>query len=74
MLLTLHCCALNDHVLSDVADPSVYCARLDSIMLTWILGTLSPELHKIVRESTETTRQAWLAIEAQCNAPIFVKK
>jgi hypothetical protein len=42
MLLTLRRYALNDHVLSDVADPSVYWARLDSIVMTWILGTLSP--------------------------------
>jgi hypothetical protein len=65
VLLTLRHYALDDHVLSDVADPSVYWARLDSIMVTWILGTLSPELHEIVREPTETARQAWLAIEAQ---------
>jgi hypothetical protein len=57
VLLMLHRYAL--------ADPSVYWARLDSIVVTWILGTLSPELHEIVREPTETARQAWLAIEAQ---------
>jgi hypothetical protein len=38
---------------------------LDNNVVTWILSTLSPELHKIVWESTETTCQAWLAIEAQ---------
>jgi hypothetical protein len=65
VLLTLRRYALDDHVLSDVADPSVYWARLDSIVVTWILGTLSPELHEIVREPTETARQAWLVIEAQ---------
>jgi hypothetical protein len=32
---------------------------------TCILGTLSPELHEIVREPMETAWQAWLAIEAQ---------
>jgi hypothetical protein len=37
----------------------------DSIVVTWILGTLSLELHDIVREPTETARQAWLAIKAQ---------
>jgi hypothetical protein len=65
VLLTLRRYALDAHVLSDVADPSVYWARLDSIVVTWILGTLSPELHEIVREPMETARQAWLAIEAQ---------
>jgi hypothetical protein len=65
VLLTLHRYALDDHVLSDVADPSVYSARQDSIMVTWILGTLSCELHEIVPEPTETTHQARLTIEAQ---------
>jgi hypothetical protein len=65
MLLTLHRYAFDDHVLSDVADPSIYWARLDNIMVTWIIGTLSPELHEIIREPTETARQAWLTIEAQ---------
>jgi hypothetical protein len=65
VLLTLRRYALDDHVLSDVTDPSVYWARLGSIMVTWILGTLSPELHEIVREPTETAHQAWLMIEAQ---------
>jgi hypothetical protein len=58
VLLTLHRYALDDHVLSDVTDPSVYWARLDSIMVTWILGTLSLELHEIVREPTETAHQS----------------
>jgi hypothetical protein len=64
VLLTLYRYALNDHILSDVADPSVYWARLDNIMVTWILSTLSPKLHEIVREPTETARQAWFMIEA----------
>jgi hypothetical protein len=34
-------------------------------MVTCILDTLSPKLHEIVREPTETTCQAWLVIEAQ---------
>jgi hypothetical protein len=65
VLLTLCRYALDDQVLSDVVDPSIYWARLDSIVVTWILGTLSPELHEIVREPTEIARQAWLVIEAQ---------
>jgi hypothetical protein len=64
VLLTLHRYALDDHVLSDIADPSVYWARLDNIMVTWILGTLSLELHEIIQEPIETARQMWLAIEA----------
>jgi hypothetical protein len=65
VLLTLHRYALDDHILSDVADLSIYWARLNNIMVTWILGTLSPELHEIVWEPTNTARWAWLAIEAQ---------
>jgi hypothetical protein len=65
VLPMLHCYALDDHVLSDVADPSIYWARLDSIVVIWILGTLSPKLHEIIREPTETACQAWLAIETQ---------
>jgi hypothetical protein len=50
MFLTLHQYALDDYVLSDVADPSTYWARLDNIVVTWILDTLSPKLHEIVWE------------------------
>jgi hypothetical protein len=65
VLLTLSRYALDDHVLSDGADSYVYWARLDNIMVTWILGALSPELHEIVRKSIEIACQAWLTIEAQ---------
>jgi hypothetical protein len=65
MLLTLCHYALDDHILSDIADLSVYWARLDNIMVTWILGTLSPEFYEIIREPMETARQAWLMIQAQ---------
>jgi hypothetical protein len=34
VLLTLRLYALDDHVLSDVTDPSIYWARLDNIMVT----------------------------------------
>jgi hypothetical protein len=45
MLLTLRHYALDDHVLSDVAHLSIYWAKLDNIVVTWILSTLSPDLH-----------------------------
>jgi hypothetical protein len=48
VLLMLHCYTLDDHVLSDVIDLSIYWDRLDRIMVTWILDTLSPDLHEIV--------------------------
>jgi hypothetical protein len=57
--------ALDDHVLSDITDLFVDWARLNITMVTWILGTLSLELHEIIQEPAETTRQAWLTIEAQ---------
>jgi hypothetical protein len=34
-------------------------------VVTWILSTLSPKLHGIIWELTETARQASLTIEAQ---------
>jgi hypothetical protein len=65
VLLMLRCYALDDHVFSNIADSSIYWARLDNIMVTWILGTLSPKLHEFIRESMEIARQAWLVIEVQ---------
>jgi hypothetical protein len=65
VILTLRCYALDDHVLSDVSDLSVYWPRLDKIVVAWILGTLSPDLHGIVQELTEIARQVWFTIEAQ---------
>jgi hypothetical protein len=64
LLHTLCRYALDDHVISDIVNPSIYWARLDSIVVTWILSPFSPELHEIVQELTETTRQVWLMIEA----------
>jgi hypothetical protein len=64
VLLTLCRYTPDGHILSNVVDPSVYWASLDNIKVTWIIGTLSPELHEIIQELTETTRQAWLMIEA----------
>jgi hypothetical protein len=56
---------LDDHFLSDVTDISIYWARLDSIAVTWILDTLSLELHEIIRLQIETARRVWLALEGQ---------
>jgi hypothetical protein len=66
VLLTLRHYTLDDHVLVDastaVQTPSWL--RLDSIVLSWILGTISLDLHDLVRNTTDA-RQAWLALEAQ---------
>jgi hypothetical protein len=57
VLLMLRRYALDDHILSGITDPFIYWARLDIIVVTWILDTLSLELHEIVQEPTETARQ-----------------
>jgi hypothetical protein len=66
VLLTLRRYALDDHVLVDasvaVQTPSWLC--LDSIVLSWILGTISLDLHDLVRNSPNA-RRAWLALEGQ---------
>jgi uncharacterized membrane protein YgcG len=49
--------------------------RMDSVVLLWILGTLTVDLQATIRERGVTTRQAWLAIEDQflgnCEARIM---
>src|SRR6266508_3714854 len=64
VLLTLQRYALDDHVLTDVGYlPVPSCRRMDSVVLSWILGTITVELQDIVRERSGTAHQAWLAIE-----------
>jgi hypothetical protein len=55
VLLTLRCYALDDHVLVDVsiAVQTPSWLRLDSIVLSWILGTISLDLHDLVRNSPD---------------------
>jgi hypothetical protein len=65
VLLALRRYALDDHAHSDVVDLYVYWARLDNIVVIWILSTLSLELHEIVWELTETARRACIVIEAK---------
>jgi hypothetical protein len=66
VLLTLRRYALDDHVLIDasVAVQSPSWLRLNSIVLSWILGTISLDLHDLVRNSPDA-RRAWLALEEQ---------
>jgi hypothetical protein len=62
VLLTLRRYALDDHVLVDastVVQTPWLC--LDSIVLSWILWTISLDLHDLVRNTTDA-RQAWLAL------------
>jgi hypothetical protein len=69
VLLTPRRYAIDGHVLSNITDSSVYWTRLDNIVVIWILGTLSPELHEIVRKLTEiacsTTRRQVPRLQAR---------
>jgi hypothetical protein len=50
VLLTLHRYALDDHVLTDAMVSTHAWSRMDSVALTWILGTLKVEMQDNVRE------------------------
>jgi hypothetical protein len=39
--------------------------RLDSVVLSWIFGTISLDLQNLVRTRDGTARQAWLALEGR---------
>ena len=64
LVLTLRRYALDDHVLvnASVAVRTPSWLRLDSIMLSWVLGTISLNLHDLVRNSADA-RRAWLALK-----------
>jgi hypothetical protein len=36
---------------------------MDSVVLSWILGSVTVEPHDVVHERGGTARQAWVAIE-----------
>ena len=66
LVLTLRRYALDDHILVDtsvvVQTPSWL--RLDSVVLSWILGTISLDLHDLVCNSLDA-RRARLTLEGQ---------
>jgi transposase InsO family protein/uncharacterized membrane protein YgcG len=66
LLLTLRRYALDDHVLCDPTGvaPTAAWVRLNSIVLTWIVGTISVDLHSLLWNLPHA-RAAWLAIEGQ---------
>jgi uncharacterized membrane protein YgcG len=66
LLLTLRRYALDDHVLCDPTGvaPTAAWVRLDSIVLTWIVGTISVDLHSLL-QNLPHARVVWLAIEGQ---------
>ena len=38
---------------------------MDAVVLSWVLGTLSPELMESARTRNGTARRAWITVEAQ---------
>jgi uncharacterized membrane protein YgcG len=66
LLLTLRRYALDDHVLCDPAGvaPTAAWVCLDSIVLSWIVGTISVDLHSLL-QNLPHARAVWLAIEGQ---------
>ncbi|XP_066374659.1 uncharacterized protein [Miscanthus floridulus] len=38
---------------------------MDYVVMTWLLGTISPNLEEVIREDPTTTRSIWLALEHQ---------
>jgi hypothetical protein len=66
VLLTLRRYALDDHILDDVATtPSRAWSLMDSVVLSWLHGTITVELQDIIRDQADTGRHAWLALKEQ---------
>jgi hypothetical protein len=66
VLLTLQCYALADHVLDDIVAPSSSTwSLMDTVVLSWLHGTITVELQDIIRDQANTGRQAWLPLEEQ---------
>jgi hypothetical protein len=64
VLLTLGCYSLSDHVLLDTTYVGVPAwDRMDSVVKSWIWGTISPDLQDITRQRGHTARDTWLALE-----------
>ena len=57
VMLTLQRYALDDHVTSDAAASGLPCwRRMDSVVLSWLIGTLTVDLQDSVRERGGTAR------------------
>ena len=66
VLLTLQRYALANHVLDDLVAPlSPSWCLMDSVVLSWLHGTITVELQDIIRDQTDTGRQSWLVLEEQ---------
>jgi hypothetical protein len=65
-VLTLECYELADHILSDappINDPAW--DHMETVILSWIFGTISDELQDIAKEHDVTVHQVWCTIEDQ---------
>jgi hypothetical protein len=66
IMLTLQRFALDDHVTVDTAPSGTPSwLRMDNVILSWLLSSLSVNLQATVCEHGGTTCQVWLAIEDQ---------
>jgi hypothetical protein len=64
VVLTLRRFALADHVLDEPAAPlSPSWVQMDSVVISWLHGTITVELQDIMRDQSDTARKAWLALE-----------
>ena len=64
VLLTLQRYTLDDHVLTDRSSTTTSWFRMDSVVLSWILRTLTVELQDVIREAGGTAHLAWVALES----------
>jgi hypothetical protein len=66
IMLALQRFALDDHVTVDTAPSGTPSwLRMDNVILSWLLGSLSVNLQATICEHGGTTHQVWLAIEDQ---------
>lgn len=66
LLLALGNYALADHVLCDATFPTIpHWVRMDLHILSWIYGSITPELFEIVTTVEPSARGAWLSLEEQ---------
>ncbi|KAF8651673.1 hypothetical protein HU200_063184 [Digitaria exilis] len=61
-LLVLQRYSLTDHVLRDASDSSPDWDRMNSVVKSWVLGTLTDDIAEAI-SSHGTARAAWLAVE-----------
>jgi hypothetical protein len=64
VLLTIGCYSLTNHVLLDTTYVGVPTwDRMDSVVKSWIWGTISPDLQDVTQKRGHTTHDVWLVLE-----------